>query len=976
MRHALIFTFLWLICAQLSFGQTMTLKGVLKDKTDSSVLRNATIRLSSPDSSSFRKQALTNASGTFEIPGLAPAPYIVTISYVGYGELTRAIMLQTETQDLGTIYLPKSSRELKEVVIKGQVPMVQQKGDTVQYNADAYKTNPDATVEDLVKKMPGIVIENGTVKAHGEDVKKVLVNGKEFFGDDATLALKNLPAEAISRIEVFDRLSDQAQFTGFDDGNSQKTINIVTRAEMKTSQFGKMFAGYGTDGRYNAGGNVNLFNGDRQISIIGLANNINQQNFSQQDLLGVMNAGSNRGGGGRGGFGGGGGRGGGGGGFGGFGGGGGQNFLVGQQDGINKTNSFGINYSDNWGKKLVVQGSYFFNNSNNSTSQVTNTQTALDNGLNQYSAEESSSSSRNYNHRFNLRMEYKIDSANTIIFTPSINFQNNNSSSGSFTSISNDDFNTNPLSSSRSIRESHNSGYNLNGNLLYRHAFAKRGRTISLGIGFGANDRDGETFNQNYITDIKNGSVVDTINQQSIPLSNGHNLNANLSYTEPVGKMGQLQFSYNPSINKSSSDRKTYDFDSNIDKYALMDTTQSSLFDNTYTTQNAGLTYRLGNRDKMLSFGLAYQYSTLASDAIFPVEATVRQSFSNILPNAMLMMKAGQYGRIRLFYRASTQNPSINQLQDVLNIGNSINVSVGNPELEQSYGHMLNARYNYTNTVSGQNFFANVFFNTTQNAVSNALFFAKQDSVLTPTFTLLQGGSISKPVNLNGSWSIRSNFSYGVPVNFIKSNFNLNAGVGFTQTPNMIDNVSSLTGNYNYNAGVVLSSNISEYVDFTLNYTANFNTVVDPTAAQNRTSYFSHVAGASVNLLTKSGWVMQQEVNNQLYSGLSEGNNQSYFLWNASVGKKFLKDHRGELRLSGFDLLKQNQSISRIQNGKVTTDVRSQVLTQYFMLTFTYRLKNFGQPAANPGRGDGERRWQRPEGGGGMMPGGGMGRPF
>ncbi|WP_168208815.1 TonB-dependent receptor [Chitinophaga sp. XS-30] len=945
---------------QLTIAQNITLKGALRDKTDSSALRNATIRLTSPEDAGFRKQVLTNTAGAFQIPDLKPAPYIITITYIGYGELTRAIMLQVETQDLGTIYMPKSSRDLQEVVIKGQVPAAQQKGDTLQYNADAYKTNPDASGEDLVRKMPGIVVENGTVKAHGEDVKRVLLDGKEFFGEDATLALRNLPAEMISKIEVFDRQSDQAQFTGFDDGNSQKTINVVTRAEMRSGQFGKIFAGYGTDGRYNAGGSVNLFSGDRRISLIGLSNNINQQNFSQQDLLGVMNAGSSRGG-----------RGGRGGGRGGFGGGGG-NFMVGQQDGINKTNSFGVNYSDEWGKKVSVTGSYFFNNSNNSNEEFTNTQTVRDDGTSQYNAEEQRSSSNNYNHRLNMRVEYKIDSSNTIIFTPGISFQNNRSSSNSFTTISPDGFGINPISSSENIRSATSSGYNLNGNLMYRHAFAKRGRTVSLSVGFGANDRDGETFNRNYITDIKNGNLADTVNQQILPFSDGHNLNANIAYTEPVGKQGQLQFNYSPSVSKSNSDRKTFDYDTDIDKYALMDTSQSSLFNNTYTAQNAGVSYRIGNRDKMLAFGVSYQHSTLASDALFPQPAQVRQSFSNILPNAMLMMKAGEYGRLRVFYRTNTNNPSIQQLQNVLNVGNSINVSMGNPELDQSFGHTLATRYNYTNTQSGHNFFANVFFSSTQDYVTNAIYFAKSDTVLTPTFTLLEGGQISKPVNLDGYWSIRSFFTYGVPLKFIKSNFNANAGVGFTQTPNMIDEVTSLTGNYNYNLGAVISSNISEYVDFTVNYSANFNTVKDPTALESTTKYFSHTAGVSFNLLSKNGWVMQQELNNQLYSGLSEGNNQNYFLWNASVGKKFLKNQRGELRLSGFDLLKQNRSISRIQNGKVTTDVRSQVLTQYFMLTFTYKLRNFGKANTNSRDGGEERRWERPGG----PPGGMMRRPF
>ena len=234
-----------------------------------------------------------------------------------------------------------------------KTPPVQQKGDTIQYNASQYKTNPDATAEDLVGKMPGITVDNsGTVTAHGDQVKSVTVDGKKFFGDDATAALRNLPAEVIDKIQVFDKLSDQAQFTGFDDGNSVRAINIVTKPNMRNGRFGRLFAGYGTDGRYNVGGNVNFFHGDRRLSFVGLFNNINQQNFSSQDLLGFSNN-NNRGG-----------R-------------GGGVPSVGAQSGINTTNAFGINYTDMWGKKLEVQASYFFNNGSMNNNEISNIQTLL-----------------------------------------------------------------------------------------------------------------------------------------------------------------------------------------------------------------------------------------------------------------------------------------------------------------------------------------------------------------------------------------------------------------------------------------------------------------------------------------------------------------------------------------------------------------------------------------------------------------------
>ena len=956
MRHALIFTFLFLFfsCAQQAFAQILVLKGVLKDKGDSSVLKNATIRLSSPEDAAFKKQAITNAGGAFELTGLSQKPYILTISFVGYGELTRAIMLQSETQDLGTIYMPKSSRELKEVVIKGQVPPAQQKGDTLQYNADAYKVNPDASGEDLVKKMPGITVENGTVKAGGEEVRKVTVDGKEFFGEDATLALRNLPAEVISKIEVFDRMSDQARFTGFDDGNSTKAINIVTRAEMRQGQFGKVYAGYGTDGRYSAGGNINLFKDEKRISIIGIANNVNQQNFSSQDLLGVQNAGSGRGGG-RGGRGGGGNRGGGGGG--GFGGGG-SNFLVGQQNGLNKTNSIGINFNDNWGKKVTFSGSYFFNNSNARNAEITRTQTAIDSITQRVENDTASSGSSNYNHRINARLEYNIDSNNAIIFTPGISFQKNDAfSHSSGNTLTNESLMSHNARSSTSL----NSGYNLNANLLYRHAFAKRGRTISVGLGVSTNDRTGESFTNSDLVYVAGKGKDDSLRQRVRPLSDGQSFNVNVSYTEPVGKSGQLQVSYNPSWSQNSSDRKAYEYDYAGKDYTILDPSQSNLFTNKYNTQSAGLTYRLGNRDKMLSLGLNYQYAEMETKREFPSPFTGKQSFQNILPNAMLMYRLSEYSRIRVFYRSSTNQPSIQQLQDVYVYSGLTNVSIGNPNLRQQFGHMVAGRYNYTNTVNGNNFFANVFVQTNSDYIANGIYTSARDSLLTATDTLKAGGRLTKAMNLDGYFSARSFFTYGVPLKFIKSNFNMNAGFGYTRTPGVSNYVEGFSHNYNYNLGAVVSSNISEYIDFTVSYTANFNVLNNTIDPRNNSNYSTHNAAASVNLLSKNGWVVQNEINHTFTKGLGEGFDQRFWLWNASVGKKFLKNQRGELRLSVFDLLKQNQSVSRTMNGLEIVDEQNQVLTQYFMLTFTYRLKNFGK--LNMPQGErGNRRFDRGDG--------------
>jgi hypothetical protein len=946
MRQITAIIIFLLTSAGVTQAQGLVLKGVFKDKAGEAPVKGATVRLTSPQDSTFKFNAYTDKDGAFEIKGLSPQLVLLTVTSIGYSEFSKAFMLEPASANMGVQFMTKGATDLKAVTIKGQVPPAQQKGDTTAYNAAAFKTNPDASGEDLVRKMPGITVENGTVKAHGEEVRKVLLDGKEYFGEDATLALRNLPAEVINKIEVFDRLSDQAQFTGFDDGNSSKTINIVTNGSVRASQFGKIYAGYGTDERYMAGGNVNFFKGDRRIAIIGMANNVNQQNFSSQDILGVMGGGGGGFGGGGGGRGGGRGGGGGnwGGGAGGFGGNGGGNFMVGNSSGNNKTNSFGINFSDNWGKKLQVTGSYFFNNSINENLTKTNRQTILSADTSTYYAEDQQSGSKNYNHRVNMRLEYKIDSSNSLIITPNISFQDNNSTT--LTEGSLGYLPAKPYTLTYNRREAESNGFNFNNNILYRHAFAKRGRTISLGVTTAVNKRDGETYQQVYTTNVTNNvaGYSDSSNRVTLPQSDGFQLSANLSYTEPLGKQGQLQFNYNPSYSKSESDQKAFLYDAAEQKYVVFDSTLSNVYSNIYATQNGGVTYRYGNRDKMLSLGMNYQYSELSGDQSFPSETKIRKNFSNVLPNAMLRWKFDDRNSVRVFYRAGVNQPSVTQLQGVYNVTNPLFWSVGNPDLDQQYSHTLSTRYSYTNTTKGTSFFANIFFQGTQDYVANATYVVRgADSLIVSSDTLKRGSQLSKPVNLDGYWSLRAFLNYGVPLKFIKTNLNLNGGVTYAHTPGVINNVNSITDNYNYNAGAVLSSNISEYVDYTLSYSANYNVVKNSVQPSQNYNYFSHTAGVRLNLLSKNGWFLSNDLNNQFYSGLADGFNQSYWLWNAGAGKKFLKDRKGELKLSVFDLLNQNRAISRTVDGNVIEDVSTMVLRQYFMLTFTYTLRNFGK---------------------------------
>ncbi|MDQ6890147.1 MAG: outer membrane beta-barrel family protein, partial [Bacteroidota bacterium] len=436
---------------------------------------------------------------------------------------------------------------------------------------------------------------------------------------------------------------------------------------------------------------------------------------------------------------------------------------------------------------------------------------------------------------------------------------------------------------------------------------------------------------------------TDSVVQLTDNISNGITISPNIAYTEPVGKKGQLQLNYNLSFTKNKADQQTCQFDEIGRKYSRFDTSLSNKFDNTYNTQNAGISYRVGDRDQMFSVGANYQHSKLSSEQRFPQVTSVNKTFSNILPNLQLRKKLSAKSSINVFLRTSVNAPSVTQLQNVINRDNPLLQSTGNPDLKQQYTSSLVTRYTFTNTLKGQSFFANMFLQQTNDYITNGVFIASRDSVIAKSDTLHRGSQLTKPINIDGYLSLRSFLTYGMPLKFIKSTFNVNGGFTYNKLPGFINNTKTITTTYTYSGGAVIASNISEYVDFNLSYSGNYNRV----AEQPDNSYYTSTAGVQINLLTKSGFFFQNDLNNQTYKYKNNtATDQSFWLWNVSAGKKFLKDQKGELKLSVFDLLKQNKSITRTVAETYIEDVQSQVLQRYFMLTFTYKLKNFGTAAA------------------------------
>ena len=902
-------------------AQGIRLSGTLYNAEDQISLIGATIKLISARDTTKISYTNSDLQGQFMFNTLTKGKYWLDITYIGFERLRKQVTVANKTEDIGKLFLKPTTTNLKEVNVNSQAIRAEQKGDTTQYSSGAYKVTQDATTEDLVKKMPGITVENGTVKSQGEDVKKILVDGKQFFGDDPTVTLRNLPAEVIDKIQVFDKLSDQSAWSGFDDGSAQKTMNIITKSAKNSGQFGKFSAGYGSDGRYIAGLNLNLFKGNRRITIIGNSNNINQQNFGSDDFLGAMGSsgGSSRGIPPRGG--------------------GGGNSIGNTQGGLTTINSIGFNFTNSWTTKATLNASYFYNKGENTTNKVLDRQYILNGSTSQEYNEISRSISNNDNHRLNLRLEYNPNDRNSFIVTPRLSFQQNttgNSLQASSSTAGEVQSTTNNVNNSKS------NGYNFNNDLLYRHKFTKTGRTISIGVttGFSNSTRENhlDALNRYNLADTVNQS--DSIKQFSKTAADATSLSSSLIYTEPLSKKSQLQFNYNIGYSKNNNDKSTWNYRYETQQYSVFDTLLSNIYNNNYTTHNVGTGYLYKDAKLNLNAGLAYQYSILAGNQDFPMPGDTHKYFNNWLPSFMLNYKITELKNLRINYRASSNPPSVTQLQEVVDNSNPLLLTAGNPKLKQEVRNTLRSRLSLANKEKTSNLFAMVMFTSIQNYLGNATIVAANDTLVYGQ-EMRRGSQLSIPTNLDGAWNARTLISYGFPLKSMKCNFNINAGVSYNRLPSLINKRNNISNTYGINQGVVLSSNISQKLDFTLTYNLNYNLVDNSLQPQLNNNYIFQIASGTFNWQFWKGLFVQTNLVYQNYHVIAPKEITQYSLWNASFGSKLFKNNAGEIKLTAYDLLNQNKSLSRSVTDTYIESSNTEVLKQYVMLTFTYNLRNF-----------------------------------
>lgn len=904
-----------------------SLSGTVTDKTTKEGLISATVQLVASDGKS--SYTSTDLNGNFQFKKLQPGTYTLQVTYVGYKSYKAKQTLSEGQEKRVKIEMSEDAQLLGEVSVQGRATRAEQQGDSLLYNAEAFQVMMGSSAEDLLAKMPGIVVEGGTIQAQGEQVQKVLVDGKEFFDGDVNLTIKNLPSDVIASIEVFDKKSEQAEFTGFDDGEEIKTINIVTKSGFRQGTFGEVSGGYGTDDRYKVNGNLNFFNDDRRISVLGMSNNVNQQNFSQEDLAGVMSAGnSGRGRGGRGG--------GGGGQPGAPGGGNASNFMVGTLGGVTSANGFGLNYVDQWGEKWKMTGSYFFNQSDNLTQQQTDREYFESVLPGMTYSEYQENSMKNWNHRFNMKLDYQMTERTSLQFRPTLSFQNNDSYGllqGQNLVNGTTDSETETTSMGKS------NAYNIGADLMLRHRFLKEGRTLSLMLSGKMSNTDSDTYTDylNMLYGLELSQVTDDYSQWKQTMNRQYTLRSNLSYTEKLTDNLQLQLGYKMSYTDSENDKKTYDRSAVTDLYDQLDESLSNEYQSGYLTQagNVGLRYRAGKLSAML--GVDAQWANLKGDLVYPQPDGLSHKYFSVLPSFTLRYSLDRTNSFQLRYRSRSSSPSVTDLQNVIDNSNPLFLSAGNPNLDQQVSHTANLRYLRT-TKSGHTFIAMVGATIQQDYVADSTFVAREDIALSPTVTLNKGSQFTRPVNLDGYYSLQSMVTYGFPVDFLRSNINFSLSANYANVSTIFDGVESRTRELNLIPKLIIGSNISKNLDFTASYSAGINKMFSSLDTAAESDYVTHTAAAKLGWTFFWGLTFRSTFNYIGYTGLDTGT-EDYFLWNLSLGKKFLKNNAAEIRIEAFDVLKQNQAFTHRTGSNYYDYVNSNVLQPYAMISFVYTIR-------------------------------------
>lgn len=903
------------------WAQNWNISGTVTD-TSEQALSGATIMLLKAQDSVLHTFGLSKADGQFEMKRIPSGDYLLQISYLGFDKYVKNLELDQQGGEiaLGMIIMQPEGLALDEVTIESETAPIVIKGDTVEYNANAFGVQPNAAVEDLLRKMPGIQVErDGSIRAHGEKVEKVLVEGKEFFGDDPKIATKNLPADAVDKVQVFDKKSEMAEFTGIDDGQEQKTINLALKEDKKKGVFGNITAGYGTEGRYTGKANLNHFSKKLQLSALGMYNNVNQQGFSVDEFMDFM------------------------GGIQGLmamsGGGGGGSMRIsldpgqmglpisnGLGTGFTDTGAGGMNFSYDFSKNTRLNMSYFYNGIENTSTRERIRQSIIP-GSSFTSSENSDQVSRNDNHRLNVTFRHKIDSSQQLIFRGSGRLMDSRSV---FSSL-------NETRTIEEIVENSNERSNEvlrdmiggNGRLSYRKRFRKPGRNISGEIFASVNDQI-QTARLISTSQFLPGDPVkffaDSLDQEQDQINDQLNYEASLSYIEPLGKGKYTGLHYTHSNYSTEVDRDVIDLLPEERRNLQL----SNHYRRDFLYDRAGLSFRINRKKWQASTRLDLQQATLNGDLISFSDTIIRE-FQSFLPSLNLSYDIGTAASSLDFrYETSLRPPSIQQLQPIIDNSDPINVYQGNPDLLAEYRHSANLHFNFYNQFT----FTNLFLAFTASMVQNQI---SQARTIDSLFR-----QVVMPINIDQGYDLVGSASFGTPLRFIKSRLSLDSRVIYSRTTLLINDIYNDLDRTTETVELSLENRKKDKIDIAIGADISFSQTRYSVSTNLNQNFVNQRYFLDFSFRPNKKWSFKTGMDYAVYAGDAFQKQERIPLWRASLSRFLLKNERGELKLSAFDLLNQNVGFSRTSEYNYLQEDRVLSLARYFMLSFTYNLTAIG----------------------------------
>lgn len=921
---ALVFTISVMAQAQLN----SSISGKLVDKETEKPVELANVRILKQADSTFVAGKVSDVNGAFTIPVKSGA-YIVHISFIGYNDVYKNVQVSSSRPEaqLGNISLSNNNILLSETVVTAKAPEITVRGDTLEYNAGSYKVTESAVVEDLLKKMPGVEIDsNGKITVNGKEITKILVDGEEFFSDDPKVASKNLPAKMVDKLQVLERRTEQAQMTGFDDGEEENVINLTVRPGMKEGLFGNAFAGYGSKQRYEANAMLNYMKDKDQYTFIGGINNTNNAGFS--DLASSM--------------------------FGSMGGGrGGRGGMFGERSGISTSGNTGSNFSKQFTPELKLGGNIRYGFTDNNIQSEVFTQNILSAG-NTLEEESTNVNNKSQNFNMDLRLEWEPDTLTRIIFRPEISFYNNRrNETGEFFTANEQTGDS--LNYGESDYFSEGNGKDFSFNLDASRELGKEGRILSVQLRGqkGDSDNSGTSLSGTYYNGTRPDDMID---QQFTNENNNLSWRGYLSYVEPIGKNNFLQLAYQYRQNRSESDKDTRSQDDS-GNYTILDSLYSKRLENNFVSQELEINFKKVEEKYDYMLGFSMQPSSSRSKTFIGSEEIYEgvQKVINFSPMAQFYYRWSRTNNLRVRYFGDTDQPSLTQLSPVVDVSNPLNISYGNPDLNPSFEHRLQIRYQKSNPEKASSFATFVHAGYMTN------------DIVTSTLTdLATGRKETTYRNVKGNWNANGRMMFNLPLKNIKFSVFSMSFAAYNNTNGFSNNEKNT--NKRLSLTEVLGLNYrSDFFDLGVRGNVSYNNVTNNLEGQTDQQYLNYGGNANTSVYLPWDLTFESDINYSTNSGYTDGYEQNEWLWNASIQKTLFKQKNGTVRFKIYDILQQRSNISRSVTSNYIRDTTTNTLTSYFMVHFIYRFNLFKggvtQQDMMPERGHDHGRGMGPEGG-------------